>query len=90
MCLQEAGFEWDSEAENDEFFDDFIGTSPLLPAADKYRRRRALQKEDIKYRKAIEKAERDDLGDLPPPPRGGGPVKKSAVAPQYAEGPAGR
>ena len=30
---QKEGFVWDSDAENDEFFDDFVGTSPVIPSA---------------------------------------------------------
>ena len=41
---QAAGFVWDSDAEDDEFFDDYVGTSPLIPRAKQYATKRAKQK----------------------------------------------
>ena len=42
---QAAGFVWDSDAEDDEFFDDYVGTSPLIPRAKQYATKRAKQKQ---------------------------------------------
>ena len=95
--MQDRGFVWDSDAEDDEFFDDYVGTSPLIPSAKKYNAKRQKQKQQQgqpadpgrpQVRKATDKppVQKKTVQYVSSKPRSG-PIKRSSVSPQMSSAP---
>ena len=95
--MQNRGFVWDSDAEDDEFFDDYVGTSPLIPSAKKYNAKRQKQKQQQGQpadpgrpilRKAKDKPliQKRTVQYVSSKPRSG-PIKRSSVSPQMSSAP---
>ena len=98
MYLQKAGFVWDSDAENDEFFDDIVGTSPLIPSAKKYTAKRDKQKQSqgrqpkvqgqLKVRRLdAPLIQRKNVQIVSSKPPKSGHIKRSSVSPQFSSAP---
>ena len=93
--LQAAGFVWDSDAEDDEFFDDYVGTSPLIPTSKHYTAKRAKQKGQQgqsqgrqQVKPAAEKGliKKRNVQYVTSRPKSG-PIKRTAVSPVTSSAP---